>query len=144
MNSRIQAKISRSRKKPGEPALPLGFRQSTLEQELAEIESQKRQINELQQRLQETRAELEEARARQTEIYQASAIGHIDLDQYGTVLEANPVAAQLLGRDPALLRGKPFAIFLRGQDTLRFSEHLRICSRTLQKHTVQLMLQVRD
>src|SRR6185369_11234722 len=145
MNSRVQAKSSGSNPQRRGSGRSLDLRPSVHETEFAQallkIEAQKQQIETLNLRLQEARAELNEVRGK---LYQASAIGHIDLDQYGTILDLNAAAAELLGRKQPLLRGKPFSVFLRGQDTLRFSEHLRICGRTSQKHSLPLTLHFRE
>ncbi len=112
-----------------------------------EAETLKNKLEIAQRALDQTRAELDQNRLRREQFYQAAPAGYLEFDAPGTIRYANVTAGKLLGLPPEigpnLLVGKPFSVFLRGEGTLRFSEHLRACLVNQQRRRVQLEIHPR-
>jgi PAS domain S-box-containing protein len=110
-----------------------------------EIETVRKRLHSAEGALERARTELKASRLRHDQFYDAAPVGYLDIDESGTILYANFTAARLLHYPGSnFLAGKPFSLFLRGDDTLRFSEHLGFCVINEQRHRVQLTIHPRD
>lgn len=74
--------------------------------------------------LRQAHAELEQTRDRYVDLYDRAPLGYVTLDMHGRIVEANHVAAALLGMPHASLLGLPLPQFIRGDDQLNFRLHL--------------------
>ena len=90
-------------------------------QELGEHQVSLERQNE---QLREAHAELEQSRDRYVDLYDRAPLGYVTLDLYGRIVEANHVAAALLGIPHARLLGLPLPQFIRNEDQLNFRLHL--------------------
>ncbi len=76
--------------------------------------------------LRRTQLELEAARDRYAELYNFSPAGHLTLNGYGTIVEANYRATVLLGLNRTKLIGQPLIRFIDPDDHAAFHQHCRM------------------
>src|SRR3954471_19931202 len=139
----IRAKPAPSQGNGAAPSPSRGL-ETELLNALNQIDSQQQRIRLLDEQLYKLRERLTAVETRNQQLFSTASVGYLDLNRLGSIEAVNPAAAELLQRDPQLLIGKPFSIFLRGQDHLRFSEHLALCQSRNEKHTTQLLLHIKD
>jgi two-component system, cell cycle sensor histidine kinase and response regulator CckA len=75
--------------------------------------------------LRKSRIELEELKDRYLDLYDCAPVGYVTLNDRGLILEANLVAARLLGACREDLIEKPFASFVCKEDVDVWSDHVR-------------------
>ncbi|MCX6543754.1 MAG: PAS domain-containing protein [Acidobacteria bacterium] len=74
-----------------------------------------------------TQVELEAARARYFELYDLAPVGYCTLSEQGLILEANLMAATLLGMTRNALQKKPFSRFIfKADQDLYYLHHKQI------------------
>jgi len=122
------------------PAPPLATPDSTME-----LEALKDRVRGLEDALARARTEVALTKRRHEEFYDAAPVGYLEFDHLGTIRFANSTVGKLLDQsDVDYLIGKPFSVFLRGDSTIRFSEHLRICLIHKRRHRTQLTIYPRN
>ncbi|MFO7728286.1 MAG: PAS domain-containing sensor histidine kinase [Desulfonatronovibrio sp.] len=70
--------------------------------------------------LRETQRDLEIARDRFAKLYNDSPAGYLTVDQNGIIAQANQTFADMVGREPHLLTGKPLGDFIASADLKAF------------------------
>lgn len=83
-----------------------------------ELEMQNRELHEM-------RAELEAARDCFANLYDASPVGYMTVDENGVIRQINLTAARLLQAEPAHVREHPFSVFLLQGEAGRFFNYLK-------------------
>jgi PAS domain S-box-containing protein len=71
-----------------------------------------------------TQVELETALARYTDLYDFAPMAYLTLDKHGLILEANLIAARLLGTERRRLLQQPLTAFIRPEDRRKFQADL--------------------
>lgn len=77
----------------------------------------------------EVNSALKDALEHYVALYNDAPFGFVTLDQRGTIIEINSVAADLLGQQPELLLSKPFLAYVARGGAKAFSRHLQMCAR---------------
>jgi two-component system cell cycle sensor histidine kinase/response regulator CckA len=91
---------------------------------LAELEVAYEELEQQNQELLTTREQLEAQRHRYLQLFDQAPFAYLVTDGYGAVEEANQTAVRLLGVHPHFSSGKPFTMFLDGEDRGRFRDLL--------------------
>ncbi|MFQ5509647.1 MAG: sensor histidine kinase [Leptospirillia bacterium] len=98
-----------------------------------ELEMQNRELCEAQQ-------ELEASRDRYADLYDFSPVSYATFDARGVIREINLTGASLLGQHRSQVLGKPFSMWLSGEDILAFFRHLKNAFDTRDKTVTELHL----
>ena len=119
IHRRTEARVAQTLQRAEEPIDPgevarliheLGEHQVSLERQNAQ--------------LRQAHAELAQSRDRYVDLYDRAPLGYVTLDLRGRIVEANHVAAALVGVPHANLLGLPLPQFIRSEDQLNFRLHL--------------------
>ena len=97
---------------------------AALQDHLAELEVAYEELEQQNQELLTTREQLETQRHRYLQLFDQAPFAYLVTDGLGVVEEANQTAVRLLGIQPQFFSGKPFTMFLDGEDRNRFRELL--------------------
>ncbi|MFL6258936.1 MAG: ATP-binding protein [Thermoanaerobaculia bacterium] len=97
---------------------------AALQDHLAELEVAYEELEQQNQELLTTREQLEAQRHRYLQLFDQAPFAYLVTDGYGAVEEANQTAVRLLGVHPHFSSGKPFTMFLDGEDRSRFRDLL--------------------
>jgi PAS domain S-box-containing protein len=90
--------------------------------------------------LRRTQMKLEAARDRYVDLYDFSPAGHLTLDRYGKILEANLRAGTLLGINRKELIGRSLARFVASDDQNIFHRHWQAVLKTATRQTCEVYL----
>jgi len=112
--------IARGKGGPG-----MGIPDSNSEQMIREIQDRQKELEIQNEALQKARSELESSRNRYYELYERAPVAYLSLDAKGTILEANPAAAELLNEDREKLIQTGFFDFISQDSRNDFSFHCR-------------------
>jgi len=83
---------------------------------LHELHLQQQELEAQNQALREAQGQVEESRSRYADLYDFAPIMQATFDRTGLVLEINLTGASILGRERALIIGKPFVTLVRLDD----------------------------
>lgn len=103
----------------------MGIPDSNSEQMIREIQDRQKELEIQNEALQKARSELESSRNRYYELYERAPVAYLSLDAKGTILEANPAAAELLNEDREKLIQTGFFDFISQDSRNDFSFHCR-------------------
>jgi PAS domain S-box-containing protein len=84
------------------------------------------------------------SRERYAALYHFAPSGHMLLSAQGRVIDANLMAALLLGRKRAEIINSPFSLYVERKDLGRFLEHLRRCREDATKVCTELEIRFPD
>lgn len=102
-----------------------------------ELEIQNRELRETQQ-------QLAHSRTRYADLYDFSPVGYASLDQNGVIEEINITGGKLLGDNPHKLIGRSLTEFIVPGEIPYFQSHLRSCSHSRRKRSMELRLITRE
>ena len=94
--------------------------------------------------LRRTQAKLEAARARYFDLYDLAPVGYVTLDKPGLILEANLMAAELLGVERSALVRQPLTHFILPADQDIYYRHRKRLFETGVPQTCELRMRPAD
>jgi two-component system cell cycle sensor histidine kinase/response regulator CckA len=111
---------------------------------LHELQVHQIELNMQNDELRKIQAELEESRRKYLDLYDFAPIGYITFDQKGLILEANLVAANLLGMERSYLLKRGFSRFIAPDYQDAYYLHRRRVLESAAKQTCELKLIKKD
>ncbi|MBT3385832.1 MAG: PAS domain S-box protein [Prolixibacteraceae bacterium] len=104
-----------------------------LEVKNAEMQTQNEQLLQIQLHLDETRKKY-------FDLYNLAPVGYLTISEYGLIIEANIMAANLLGSEMEKLKNKPFIKFIINEDRDVFYQHKKQLNETFEKQSCEMRM----